>query len=107
VCRSTREQIPDFAPEEAAQVLRLAEAARQARDPALALSLIKGFDKRFPHSGEIPAVYFFAAQTLSEDYREDARARQILAHLLKNYPQHPLGDKARHLLNFMERTARK
>jgi hypothetical protein len=107
VYRSTREQIPDFAPAEAAQVLRLAEAARQARDPALALSLVKGFDKRFPHSGEIPAVYFFAAQTLSEDYREDARARQILAHLLKHHPQHPLGDKARHLLNFMEKTARK
>ncbi|MDR2451017.1 MAG: hypothetical protein LBE85_04430 [Candidatus Accumulibacter sp.] len=106
VYRSTREQIPDFELEEPAHVLSLARAARQARDPALALSLIKGFDKRFPRSNDIPDVYFFAAQTLSEDYREDAKARQILAHLLKRFPQHPLGDKARQLLDFMEKTAR-
>jgi tetratricopeptide (TPR) repeat protein len=105
VYRAMREQIADFEPEEPA-LLNLAKAARQVRDPQLALSLVKGFDKRFPRSDEIPDVYFFAAQTLSEDYREDAKACQILSHLLKRYPQHPIGDKARRLLNFIERTRR-
>jgi hypothetical protein len=102
---ATREKMPDFEPEEPAQLLRLAEAARQARDFTLALSLLNGFDKRFPKSEEIPAVYFFAAQTLCENFREDAKARQLLTKLLKHYPTHPVSDKARQLLNFLEKLA--
>jgi hypothetical protein len=100
-----RERDPAFQPDEPAQIPRLAEAARQGRDFALALSLVKGFDKRFRGSGEIPAVYFFAAQTLCENLRRDDAARQILAALLERYPAHPVSDRARQLLNTIEKIA--
>jgi tetratricopeptide (TPR) repeat protein len=101
-----REHAPDFEPEKPAQLLRLAEAARQNRDFVLALSLLKGFDKRFPKSDEIPDVYFFAAQTLCENFHKDAAARQILMTLLERYPSHPVSDKARQLLNAIEKLAK-
>jgi len=100
-----REHDPNFAPEKPAQLLQLAKAARQRRDPAQALALVKGFDKRFPDNPEIPAVYFFAAQTLSEDLRKDARAREILTVLLKRYPAHPISDPAQKLLALLEKMA--
>jgi hypothetical protein len=102
---AARERDPDFEPEKPAHLLRLAEAARKKRDFTLALSLIKGFDKRFPKSDEIPDVYFFAAQTLCENLRQDAMARQILTKLLKRYPEHPVRDKARQLLDALEKMA--
>ncbi|MDR1936642.1 MAG: hypothetical protein LBS49_13895 [Candidatus Accumulibacter sp.] len=104
--RAMRDRVPDFEPEKPAQLLRLAEAARKNRDFALALSLIKGFDKRFPRSDEIPEVYFFAAQTLCENLRQDAAARQILATLLERYPSHPVSGKAGQLLSALEKLAK-
>jgi len=100
-----RERAPDFELKEPAELLQLARSARQKRDHALALSLVKGFDKRFPESKEIPAVYFFAAQTLSENLRKDVMARQILMTLLKRYPSHPVSDEARKLLNSLDKLA--
>ncbi len=70
------ERDPDFAPDQPAQLLRLAEAARRRREYPQALALIKGFDKRFPRHPEIPAVYLFAASVLCENLRQDATARQ-------------------------------
>jgi len=89
-----------------ALVLQLARAARQKRDPELALSLLKGFDKRFPGVKEIPEVYFFAAETLSENLHKDASARQILLTLLKRYPSHPLSEQARNLLIVLDKMAK-
>jgi tetratricopeptide (TPR) repeat protein len=100
-----RERTPGFGIEEPALLLQLARAARQKRDPDLALSLLKGFDKRFPGSKEIPEVYFFAAQTLSENLHKDATARQILLTLLKRYPSHPVSNDARNLLSFLDKMA--
>ncbi|GHU39179.1 hypothetical protein AGMMS50256_38900 [Betaproteobacteria bacterium] len=105
VYRVMREQDPAFEPEIPAHLLRLAEAARKNRDFKLAMSLIKGFDKRFPRNAEIPNVYFFAAEMLCENMRQDATARQILTKLLERYPEHPVKDKARQLLNAIEKMA--
>ena len=87
-----------FAPEQPAQLLRLAEAARRRREFAEALALVKGFDKRFPGHAEIPAIYLFAARVLCENLRQDASARQILAVLLARYPEHAISAEARQLL---------
>jgi hypothetical protein len=103
--RAMRERDPAFEPEKPAQLLRLAEAARQRRDFALALSLVNGFDKRFPKSLEIPDAYFFAAQMLCENLRRDEKARRILAMLLERYPEHPVAGKSRQLLNVLEKMA--
>ncbi|MDR0441598.1 MAG: outer membrane protein assembly factor BamD [Candidatus Accumulibacter sp.] len=105
--RAMRKQDPAFEPENPAHLLRLAQAARQNRDFALALSLINGFDKRFPRSPEIPEAYFFAAQTLCENLRRDEKARLILTMLVERYPEHPVADKARQLLNVLKRMAAK
>jgi TolA-binding protein len=69
------------------------------------LSLVNGFDKRFPRSAEIPDVYFFAAQMLCENLRRDEKARHILAMLLERYPEHPVAGKSRQLLNVLDKMA--
>lgn len=96
---------PAFAPEQPAQLLRLAEAARRRRDFASALALVKGFDKRFPRHADIPAVYLFAARVLSENLRQEAGARQILGVLLARYPEHPASTEGRQLVAVLDRLA--
>lgn len=93
-----------FEPEQPAHLLRLAEGLRRQRRFKEALMLIKGFDKRFPGHAEIPAVYLFAAQALSENLHQDAGARQLLNVLLARYPDHPKSVEARQLLTVIERT---
>lgn len=105
VYRALLERTPDFAPERPSELLRLAEAARQARDYTYALALIKGFDKRFPRHPEIPDVYLFAASMLCENLRQDATARQILQVLLTRYPEHAASGEGRKLLTAIERMA--
>lgn len=96
---------PAFAPEQPAQLLRLAEAARRRREFPEALALIKGFDRRFPRHGDIPAVYLFAARVLCENLRQDAGARQILAVLLARYPEHAASADAKQLLAVLDKLA--
>ena len=94
-----------FAPEQPGQLLLLARAARQLREYNQALTLIKGFDKRFPRHVDIPAVYLFAAQVLCENLKQDAPARQILKVLLQRYPEHPVSVEAQQLLTVLDRLA--
>ena len=94
-----------FAPEQPAQLLQLAEAARRRREYPQALALIKGFDKRFPRHPEIPAVYLFAASVLCENLRQDASARQILEAILTRYPDHPVSGEARQLASVIDKLA--
>ena len=102
---SMRERDAAYTPEQPAQLLRLAEAARQRRDFPLALELIKGFDKRFPRHADIPSVYLFAARVLCENLRQDASARQILKVLLTRYPEHPTTVEATQLLTVLDKLA--
>ena len=95
---------PPPTPEQPTHLLRLAEALRRRRRFNEALLLIKGFDKRFPRHAEIPAVYLFAAQVLSENLHQDAGAQQLLNALLACYPDHPTNVEARQLLTVIERT---
>ena len=92
-----------FLPEMPAQLLLLAEAARRQRNFAEALGLVKGFDKRFPHHADIPAVYLFAARVLCENLRQDAKARQILTVLLARFPTHPTSTEAQQLLTVIDK----
>ena len=103
--RTMLERDPAFAPDQPAQLLRLAEAARRRREYPQALALIKGFDKRFPRHPEIPAVYLFAASVLCENLHQDAAARQVLAVLLARYPEHPLSIEAQQLASVIDKMA--
>lgn len=103
--RSMLQRDPAYAPEQPGQLLQLAEAARRRREFPEALTLIRGFDKRFPNHADIPAVYLFGARVLCENLRNDASARQILKALLKRYPDHPAGVEAKQLMTVLDRLA--
>jgi len=103
--RSMQQRDAAYTPEQPAQLLRLAEAARHRREYPQALDLIRGFDKRFPNHADIPSVYLLGARILCENLRNDASARQILRALLKRYPDHPAGVEARQLLTVIDRLA--
>jgi hypothetical protein len=102
VFRRIREVDERFQPEATESILILAKAAVAARDPALALNLVRGFDKRFPHHRDIPAVYLLSAKILSDAYRKDDLASAVLEGMLKKYPEHPLAEEARTLLKVLQ-----
>ncbi|HTJ96094.1 MAG TPA: tetratricopeptide repeat protein [Rhodocyclaceae bacterium] len=85
------------------QILPLAKLATKERDFKLALELVRGFDKRFPGHADIPAVYFLSAQLLSEQFRQNDMARNILEAMLKRYPEHALATEAGHYLEVLKR----
>lgn len=103
--RAMQAKDADFAPEQPAQLLKLAEAARRRREFPQALAIVKGFDKRFPRHAEIPAVYLFAARVLCENLKQDASARQILVALVARYPEHPVSAEAQQLLIVLDKLA--
>lgn len=87
------------------QILPLAKLASQCRDYALALELVKGFDKRFPGHADIPGVYYFSAQLISEQFRQDELARKILEGMLQRFPNHALAGEAGRYLEVLRRMA--
>lgn len=103
--RAMQGRVPDYTPEQPGMLLRLAEAARRRREYKEALSLVKGFDKRFPRHADIPSVYLFAAQVLSENLRQDAQARKLLEVLIARFPDHPVRTQAGQLLTVIDRLA--
>ena len=103
--RDMQQRDAAYAPEQPAQLLRLAEAARRRREFPEALALIRGFDKRFPNHPDIPSVYLFGARVLCENLRNDASSRQILKALLKRYPDHPVSAEAKQLMTVLDRLA--
>lgn len=101
--RAMQARVPDYTPEQPGMLLRLAEAARRRREYKESLSLVKGFDKRFPRHTDIPAVYLFAAQVLSENLRQDAQARKLLEVLVARFPDHPVRNQASQFLTVLDK----
>jgi hypothetical protein len=85
-------------------MLPLAQAAKMKRNAALAMEFIKGFDKKYPGHRDIPAVYFLAAQLLSEFHRDDKQAIRILQTLLARYPEAGVANEATIYLNVLQQT---
>ncbi len=101
-CRELRE---DFALEDAGQILKLAQAARRAREFNLALALVRGFDKRHPRHPDIPGVYLMSAQILNENFKKGEMAGMILKGMMEKFPDHPLSAEAGTYLKVLERMA--
>jgi tetratricopeptide (TPR) repeat protein len=89
---------PSFRPAKAEQVYQLARTAREANRPKVALRLMNGFGRHHPDHPDLPHVSVLSARVLSEDLRQDAKARPILEALLKRFPDHPAADEAQRLL---------
>ncbi|HET9652113.1 MAG TPA: hypothetical protein VFP36_07975, partial [Usitatibacter sp.] len=104
VLRKLREMDPAFAPE-ADSILPLAEAALAARNLALAVELVKGFDKRFPGHADIPGVYFLGARISSEHLSQDDKAIAILRVLLQRYPEAAVSAEAKSYLAVLTKLA--
>ena len=101
-CRELRE---DFALEDAGKILKLAQAARRAGEYNLALTLVRGFDKRNPRHPDIPGVYLMSAQILSEHFKKNEMAGMILKGMMQKFPDHPLSSEAGTYLKVLEHMA--
>ena len=97
VYEAARKVVPDLLVADSTIILPLAKQAADLRRDATAFELLKGFDKRFPESPDVPGVYMLAATILLEKQNDYAMAQKIFAHLAKKYPQHPLAPEATRL----------
>jgi tetratricopeptide (TPR) repeat protein len=84
----------EFQLQDSYQIHDLAIAARMGQRAKLALDLMRRFDRRYPNHPHIPPVYLLSAQILSEQYRMDKEALQILQALLAKFPDHALVKEA-------------
>jgi len=92
------ERDPDFRPAKPEQILTLARTAREGGRPKLALRLMHGFGRDHPDHPDLPALSVLSARVLSEDLRQDTKARPILEGLLQRFPDDPATDEAQRLL---------
>jgi tetratricopeptide (TPR) repeat protein len=97
VYEAARKAVPDLMLTDSTIMLPLATQASELRRDATAFELLKGFDKRFPDSADIPGVYMLAARILLEKQNDYAMAQKIFQHLVKKFPQHPLAPEATRL----------
>lgn len=81
---------PDFAPEQPAQAVALAEAALQARREGLFERLTRDASRRYAGDPAAVSLAFLVARYCCDVRRDDARAREILKPLLAQtaHPQH-------------------
>lgn len=104
VLKKLRELDANFAPE-ADSILPLAQEALAAKNLALAVGLVKGFDKRFPGHADIPGVYFLGARISSEHLSQDEKAIAILKVLLQRYPEAGVAEEAKKYLTVLTNLA--
>lgn len=97
-----RELDAEFGPAYPAEILRLAAAAQGARENELALMVMRQFDRKYPGHADIPGVYFLSAKILSEAYRRDDQARQILRALCEKFPGHEVLQEAEPYLRALD-----
>jgi hypothetical protein len=97
VYEAGRKAVPDLLIVDSTLVLPLATQASELRRDTTAFELLKGFDKRFPESADIPGVYMLAAKILLEKMHDYAMAQKIFQHLVRKFPQHPLAPEATRL----------
>jgi hypothetical protein len=77
-----------FRPAQGEEFLPLAQALA-GQQPDSALTLLNGFQTRFPKSKLLPKTMLFAAKILAEQKNQAEPAKKIVAWLVANFPQHP------------------
>ena len=105
VYETAKKAVPDLVVADSTIILPLATQASDLRRDTAAFELIKGFDKRFPESPDIPGVYMLAAKILLEKQHDYAMAQKIFQHLAKKFPQHPLVPEATRLAEIAAKMA--
>jgi hypothetical protein len=105
VYEAGRKAVPDLLIRDSALIVPLAAQASELRRDKTAFELLKGFDKRFPESPDIPAAYMLAAKILLEKQGDYGMAGRIFSHLAQKFPQHPLASEATRLAGVATRMA--
>jgi tetratricopeptide (TPR) repeat protein len=105
LCEQCLKVDPEFQLQDSYQVQDLAIAARMGGRSKLALDLMRRFDRRYPDHPHIPAVYLLSAQVLSEQYKMDKEAMQILKALQAKFPDHELSKEAGQYLEALGKLA--
>ncbi len=105
VYETAKKSVPDLLIADSTLVLPLATQASELRRDTTAFELLKGFDKRFPDSADIPGVYMLAARILLEKMHDYAMAQKIFRHLVKKFPQHALAPEATRLADIAAKMA--
>lgn len=95
---------PEYAIEDGDAILPAARAALARRESAVAMKLVRSFDKRYPNHKDTAAVFFIAARLASEHYRQHATAVQILRMLLAKFPNEPVAAEATTYLAVLDAT---
>lgn len=96
--RACRQRDAQFVPDSARCTLALAQAQWRDAQGAQALTLLKGFDKRFPGDPQIAAAYELAARVLVQGFGRADKAQPILALLQARYPDSAHTQEVRWLL---------
>lgn len=91
-----------FKPEKANERLELGKFLRHNGQAKLAMVVLNNLHKDFPAYDGVPQAYLMVAQMLCEQFNEDARAKQVLEFVLKNYPSHPMTDAVRDYLKVVD-----
>ncbi|GHD62991.1 tetratricopeptide repeat protein [Jeongeupia chitinilytica] len=102
---SVRKRLAGFQPASGRQALQLAQLAYEQRNPALAISLLRGFEKRYPGNADIASAMLLGARLLCEHRGDDVQAGKLLQALIARFPQHAARPEAERLLQTISRLA--
>ena len=81
---------PEIFPSQSAVItLALAKDAWKTNDSALALQLLRGFDKRFPSHPLTPDAYALIVRVLQQGLGRHEQAMAVFQGLQRRYPQSP------------------
>jgi outer membrane protein assembly factor BamD (BamD/ComL family) len=94
---------PAFALEDGDAVLPIAKVAVQKRDFALAIQIMRDFDKRFPKHKDTAGLLFLNAKIASEHLRKHDKAVKSLRSVLKHFPEDAIAAEARTYLTVLEK----
>lgn len=92
-----------WTPRPVESIAPLARAALQKGNPALAATLIKGFDKKHPNHPDTAQIYVIGAQIMAESANRPDEARRILKFTLKRYASDPIAAEASRYLEVLNR----
>jgi len=105
VLRRCRERHPQYLPEQAEQIIDLAEAARSEREPKLALQLLAGFEQKWARSALLPEALFLSGRILCEDLRDDAKADGYFVKICESHASHARAAEAQRFRDVLARMA--
>ena len=91
-------KLPDFELGSAPATFALAQYAWSKMDARATLHLLRGFDKRFPKTPEIPQAYELIVRALKQGMNRGDKALPIVQAMQRRFPDHPATQEAQWLL---------